>query len=169
MRNVIRAYQNAVAYAKDRIQMRALSGPKNPDKPADSIIVHPDVRRNLMTMRAFNEAARALVMWTALKGDVALLKQAMMMDPLAGAVCDPEEISQMTDEMLVAQAKWLPQYAAEIPAAQARLEKAVRTGKRVKLVETQGVARLHTKTVAEMEADAEAAMKKMATARSFAS
>ena len=44
---------------------------KYPDKAADPIIVHPDVRRNLMTMRAFNEAARALVMWTALKGDVA--------------------------------------------------------------------------------------------------
>jgi acyl-CoA dehydrogenase len=65
------AYQNAVIYAKERLQGRAISGVKYPDKPADPIIVHPDVRRNLMTMRAFNEAARALVMWTALKGDVA--------------------------------------------------------------------------------------------------
>ena len=64
------AYQNAVAYAKDRLQGRALSGPKAPDKPADPIIVHPDVRRVLMSIRAFNEAARALVLWTALKGDV---------------------------------------------------------------------------------------------------
>ena len=48
-----------------------ISGVKFPDKPADPIIVHPDVRRALMTMKAFNEAARALVMWTALKGDVA--------------------------------------------------------------------------------------------------
>ncbi len=65
------AYQNAAAYAKERLQGRALSGVKYPDKPADPIIVHPDVRRTLMSIRAFNEAARALVMWTALKGDVA--------------------------------------------------------------------------------------------------
>ncbi|PVB62925.1 acyl-CoA dehydrogenase C-terminal domain-containing protein [Labrenzia sp. 011] len=64
------AYQNAAAYAKDRLQGRALSGPKNPDKAADPIIVHPDVRRTLMSIRAFNEAARALVLWTALNGDV---------------------------------------------------------------------------------------------------
>jgi acyl-CoA dehydrogenase len=61
------AYQNAVAYARDRLQGRALTGAKAPDKPADPIIVHPDVRRTLMTIRAFNEAARALVVWTALK------------------------------------------------------------------------------------------------------
>jgi acyl-CoA dehydrogenase len=65
------AYQNAAAYAKERLQGRAISGVKYPDKPADPIIVHPDVRRALMSMRAFNEAARALVMWTALKSDVA--------------------------------------------------------------------------------------------------
>ncbi len=65
------AYQNAAAYARDRLQGRALGGPKFKDKPADPIIVHPDVRRMLMTMRAFNEAARALVMWTALRSDVA--------------------------------------------------------------------------------------------------
>jgi acyl-CoA dehydrogenase len=65
------AYQNAAAYAKERLQGRSLSGPKYPDKPADPIIVHPDVRRNLLTIRAFNEAARALVIWTALKSDIA--------------------------------------------------------------------------------------------------
>jgi alkylation response protein AidB-like acyl-CoA dehydrogenase len=65
------AYQNAAIYAKDRLQGRALTGAKFPDQPADPLIVHPDVRRMLMTMRAFNEAARALVMWTALHGDVA--------------------------------------------------------------------------------------------------
>jgi len=65
------AYQNAAAYAKDRLQGRALTGAKFPDKAADPIIVHPDVRRVLMTIRAFNEAARALVLWTALQGDIA--------------------------------------------------------------------------------------------------
>ncbi|MCC6889540.1 MAG: acyl-CoA dehydrogenase C-terminal domain-containing protein [Hyphomicrobiales bacterium] len=64
------AYQNAAAYARERLQGRALSGAKFPDKPADPIIVHPDVRRMLMTMRAFNEGARALMVWTALHGDV---------------------------------------------------------------------------------------------------
>ncbi|NRF71584.1 acyl-CoA dehydrogenase C-terminal domain-containing protein [Aquincola sp. S2] len=63
------AYQNAVAYAKDRIQMRALSGPKAPDKPADPIIVHPDVRKMLLTARAYAEGGRALSMFTALQLD----------------------------------------------------------------------------------------------------
>ncbi|HEX3938232.1 MAG TPA: acyl-CoA dehydrogenase C-terminal domain-containing protein [Xanthobacteraceae bacterium] len=65
------AYQNAAAYAKERLAGRALTGAKFPQQPADPIIVHPDVRRMLMSIRAFNEAARALVLWTALKGDVA--------------------------------------------------------------------------------------------------
>jgi alkylation response protein AidB-like acyl-CoA dehydrogenase len=63
------AYQNAVAYAKDRIQMRSLSGPKAPDKPADPIIVHPDVRKMLLTARAFAEGGRALAIYTALLVD----------------------------------------------------------------------------------------------------
>jgi len=63
------AYQNAAAYAKDRIQMRSLSGPKAPDKPADPIIVHPDVRKMLLTARAYAEGARALAMWTTLQLD----------------------------------------------------------------------------------------------------
>jgi acyl-CoA dehydrogenase len=64
------AYQNAAAYTKERLQGRAIP-PKFPDKPADPIIVHPDVRRTLLTIRAFNEAARALLIWTGLKADVA--------------------------------------------------------------------------------------------------
>jgi alkylation response protein AidB-like acyl-CoA dehydrogenase len=66
------AYQNAAAYAKERLQGRALTGAKAPDKPADPIIVHPDVRRMLMVIRAFNEAARALIVWVALSADEAL-------------------------------------------------------------------------------------------------
>jgi acyl-CoA dehydrogenase len=65
------AYQNAVRYAKERLQGRALTGAKFKDLPADPIIVHPDVRRTLMTIRAFNEAARALVMWVSIQSDVA--------------------------------------------------------------------------------------------------
>jgi acyl-CoA dehydrogenase len=65
------AYQNAAIYARDRLAGRALTGAKFPQKPADPLIVHPDVRRMLMTIRAFNEAARALVLWTSLKADIA--------------------------------------------------------------------------------------------------
>ncbi|MGE4070501.1 MAG: acyl-CoA dehydrogenase C-terminal domain-containing protein [Lysobacterales bacterium] len=64
------SYQNALAYAKDRLQMRALSGPRRPDKPADPIIVHPDVRRMLMTQKAFGEAGRALCFYSALQVDL---------------------------------------------------------------------------------------------------
>ena len=64
------SYQNAVAYAKDRLQGRSLRGARRPDKPADPIIVHPDVRRGLLTMRAFNEGARALAYWIGIHIDV---------------------------------------------------------------------------------------------------
>jgi hypothetical protein len=66
------AYQKAVAYAKDRLQMRSLSGPKAPDRPADPIIVHPDVRKMLLTARAYAEGGRALAIHVALLIDVML-------------------------------------------------------------------------------------------------
>jgi alkylation response protein AidB-like acyl-CoA dehydrogenase len=66
------AYQNAAAYAKDRIQMRALSGPKSPEKAADSIIVHPDVRKMLLTARAYAEGGRALATYVAMTLDRAI-------------------------------------------------------------------------------------------------
>ena len=69
------AYQNAAAYAKERLQGRSPSGPKFPDKPADPIIVHPDIRRSLTTIRAFTEASRALTLSTALRHDVALRRK----------------------------------------------------------------------------------------------
>jgi alkylation response protein AidB-like acyl-CoA dehydrogenase len=64
------AYQNGLAYAKERLQGRSLTGPKNPGGPADPIIVHPDIRRLLMDAKAFNEGARAFAFWTALHGDL---------------------------------------------------------------------------------------------------
>ena len=60
------AFQNALAYAKDRVQMRSLTGPKAKDKPADPILVHPDVRKMLMTAKAYAEGGRALAMYCAL-------------------------------------------------------------------------------------------------------
>ena len=64
------AYQNAAAYAKDRIQGRSLSGPKSPDRQADAIIVHPDVRKMLLTARAYAEGGRAFATWVALQSDL---------------------------------------------------------------------------------------------------
>lgn len=64
------AYQAAVEFAKDRLQGRSLTGPKNPDGPADPIIVHPDVRRMLLEARAFVEGGQAFILWTALQADL---------------------------------------------------------------------------------------------------
>jgi alkylation response protein AidB-like acyl-CoA dehydrogenase len=64
------AYQAAVEFAKDRLQGRSLTGPKNPEGPADPIIVHPDVRRMLLESKAFIEGGRAFVLWTALQADL---------------------------------------------------------------------------------------------------
>ena len=65
------AYQSSAAYAKDRLQMRSLSGPKAPEKAADPIIVHPDVRRMLFTQRAYVEGSRAFAYWISLQADIA--------------------------------------------------------------------------------------------------
>ncbi len=66
------SYQNSLEYAKDRLQMRALSGPVEPDKPADPIIVHPDVRRMLLTQKAFAEGGRMLIYYIAFFSDAQL-------------------------------------------------------------------------------------------------
>ncbi|WP_373235593.1 acyl-CoA dehydrogenase C-terminal domain-containing protein [Cohaesibacter celericrescens] len=65
------AYQHARDYAMERLQGRSLTGPKNPDGPADPLIVHPDIRRMLMTMRSFNEAARAFCVYASMQSDIA--------------------------------------------------------------------------------------------------
>ena len=64
------AYQAAVEFANDRLQGRALTGAKNPDGPADPIMVHPDVRRMLLESKAFVEGGRAFILWTALQADL---------------------------------------------------------------------------------------------------
>ncbi|MCB2069239.1 MAG: acyl-CoA dehydrogenase C-terminal domain-containing protein [Ottowia sp.] len=66
------AYQNALAYAKDRLQMRSLSGPKAKDQPADPIIVHPDVRKMLLTAKAYAEGGRAMSIYCSMVLDKAL-------------------------------------------------------------------------------------------------
>ena len=87
------------------------------------------------------------------RGDANLLKLAMLHDPLVGAVCSPEEVWQMADEMLVAQAQWLPQYAAEIPLAKARLAAHERAGTRVRPSVSRGAARIEIKSTEQMEAN----------------
>ena len=84
--------------------------------------------------------------------------------PLVAAVCDPEEIWQMTDELLVAQAAWLPQYAEEVPRAAERLATHERNGTRVKLRQTPGAARVAVKTVEQMARTAAEARANAATA-----
>ncbi|WP_374515142.1 acyl-CoA dehydrogenase C-terminal domain-containing protein [Brevundimonas sp.] len=64
------AYQAAAEFAKDRLQGRSLTGPKNPDGPADPIVVHPDVRRMLLEARAIVEGGQAFILWTALQADL---------------------------------------------------------------------------------------------------
>lgn len=85
----------------------------------------------------------------AVHGDVNLLKQAVLMDPLTSAVCTTPEISQMVDEMLLKQARWLPQYKTSIPAAKTRFASEVKLG----IHSTEGAARLKTKTVEDMKKD----------------
>jgi alpha-galactosidase len=93
-------------------------------------------------------------------GDVMLLKQAMLHDPLTAAVCNPEEVWQMADQMLVAQAKWLPQYKANgsIAAAGKRLAAHERNGTRVKLKDWRGAARLQVRSVGELRKANEASV-----------
>jgi len=104
-------------------------------------------------------SVQRLAVEAAVHGDDKLLRQAFMMDPLVGAVCNPKEIWQMVDEMLVAQEKWLPQYGAAIAAAKERLANGP-------LVPTRegykGAARLAVKSVEEMRLDREAANKNAA-------
>ena len=68
------AYQQAATYARDRLQGRAATGPQNPDGPADSLLVHPDVRRMLLSQRAYNEAGRAFGLFVGLQLDLAKYK-----------------------------------------------------------------------------------------------
>jgi alpha-galactosidase len=105
-------------------------------------------------------SVQRLAVEAAVHGDVALLNQAMLMDPLTSAVCTPPEIGQMTDEMLIAQAQWLPQYARAIPAAKARFA----AGRRLGNHSTKGAARLKTKSVEEMRKNTEEAQRNAAAA-----
>ena len=98
-----------------------------------------------------------LAVEAAVAGDIRLLRQAMLMDPLTGAVCTPAEIYQMVDEMLVAGEQWLPQYKEEIARAKERLS----SGNLIPPRDYKGI-RVHEKTVEEMRANKEEARKNAA-------
>ena len=84
----------------------------------------------------------------AVSGDIDLLKLAVLHDPLVGAICTPEEVWQMVDEMVVAQADWLPQYADALPAAKERLARGT-----VKTRDWEGVARREVRSIEQLRAD----------------
>ena len=106
-------------------------------------------------------SVQRLAVEAAVRGDATLLKQAMLLDPLVGAVCDPPEAWQMADEMLVAEAPWLPQYASEIEEARKRLA----AGGRIATNEGyRGAARLAARSVEEMARDVKGARDKAGAA-----
>ncbi|QNK90237.1 alpha-glucosidase/alpha-galactosidase [Sporosarcina sp. resist] len=131
--------------------------------PADSIIEAPGyVDHNGINMPVVGDlplgcaavcnvsiSVQRLAIEAAVHGDDMLLRQAMMMDSLVGAVCNPNEIWQMVDEMLVAQSEWLPQYKEAVKEAAYRLE----NNELVPTKDYKGAARLHVKTVEEMALD----------------
>ena len=97
-----------------------------------------------------------LAVEAAVAGDRKLLIQAMMMDPLTGALLTTPEIDQMVDEYLIEEAEWLPQYAGEIEQAKVRMEKRKADGTFItKHRNDAGAAKIHEKTVEEMQAEAE--------------
>lgn len=101
-------------------------------------------------------SVQRLAVEAAIRGDDQLLRQAFMMDPLVGAVCNPKEIWQMVDELLAAQEKWLPQYGAAIAAAKERLAHGPLLPTRESY---RGAARRQVKSVDELKLDREAANK----------
>ncbi|MBY7736957.1 alpha-glucosidase/alpha-galactosidase [Paenibacillus polymyxa] len=137
--------------------------------PDDAIIEAPGyVDRNGISMPQVGElplgpaavcnvsiSVQRLAVEAAVHGDDKLLRQAFMMDPLVGAVCNPKEIWQLVDEMLVAQEAWLPQYGAAIAEARQRLA----TDDLIPTRPYEGAARLKVKTVEEMQLDRDAANK----------
>ncbi|GAE07807.1 alpha-galactosidase [Paenibacillus sp. JCM 10914] len=100
-------------------------------------------------------SVQRLAVEAAVHGDDLLLRQAFMMDPLVGAVCNPKEIWQLVDEMLIAGEAWLPQYGEAIAAAKERQS----AGSLIPTRDYEGAARLRVKTVDEMKLDRENANK----------
>lgn len=111
-------------------------------------------------------SVQRLAVEAAVHADVRLLKQAMLLDPLVGAVLNPKEVWQLTDEMLIAEAQWLPQYKAEIALAEQRIAKAKKEGTYIKVSSKgAGANKLPERSIAEMEKEKDS-VRKMAAASS---
>ena len=111
-------------------------------------------------------SVQRLAVEAAVHADVRLLKQAMLLDPLVGAVLNPKEVWQLTDEMLIAEAQWLPQYKAEIALAEQRIAKAKKDGTYIKVSSKgAGANKLPERSIAEMEKEKDS-VRKMAAASS---
>lgn len=139
--------------------------------PADAIVEVPgyvdrnginiprvgDLPLGAAAVCAQSVSVQRLSVEAAVHGDFGLLRQALLLDPLTGAVCTPPEVWQMADDLLIAEASWLPQYANEVKAARARQEAARASGTRLPTLEgNRGAARLTVKTVAQMRENSEA-------------
>lgn len=127
-----------------------IEAPGYVDRNGISMPVYGDLPMGCAAVCNASVSVQRLSVNAAVTQDVSLLKQAMMMDPLTGAVCNPPEIWQMTDDMLIELAPWLPQWTREIELAKARA-----TGDRIPTIDYKGAARLHTKSVEEMQTNAE--------------
>lgn len=123
------AYQNALVYAKDRLQMRSLTGVKAKDKPADPIIVHPDVRRMLLTAKAYAEGGRALCSYVALQLDTELTHPDAAVRKAAGdqvALLTPIVKAFITDNAWTATSECLQVYGGHGYIAEWGMEQYVR-------------------------------------------
>lgn len=111
-------------------------------------------------------SVQRLAVEAAVHADVQLLKQAMLLDPLVGAVLNPKEVWQLTDEMLIGEVEWLPQYKDEIESAKQRIAQAKKDGTYLQVFANgAGANKVHEKTIAEMERD-KASIRKLAAASS---
>ncbi len=125
-----------------------IEAPGYVDKNGINMAVYGDLPLGCAAVCNASISVQRMAVEAAVHGDVDLLKQAMMMDPLTGAVCNPPEIWQMADEMLVAQAEWLPQYESAISQARSNL-----ADPKVQTKVNRGAARLETKTVEQISWD----------------
>lgn len=130
-----------------------IEAPGYVDRNGISIPVVGDLPLGCAAVCNASISVQRLAVEAAVHGDDRLLRQAFMMDPLVGAVCNPNEIWQMVDEMLVAQEQWLPQYESAAAEAKRRLA----DGPLLPTRNYAGAARLKTKTVEEMQRDRQAA------------
>lgn len=122
------------------------------DRNGVSIPIVGDLPMGCAAVCNASVSVQRLAVFAAVSGDDMLLRQAMMMDPLVGAVCNPPEIWQMVDEMLVAQQEWLPQYQNAIAEAKSRLSEGPHLPTKTN---NKGAARLHTRSVEELNLNRE--------------